>query len=272
MLIHSKGCFSFLQNFMGIDKIVFSYGAYAYRKERIEDGQKQDSDEEHSDDGKEYDQDTESPVHLSDEQEENLFLGVQDVLGYDKVLDLRTIAKFRKHIPSIFRKFLKNKIAIPNQRMLKVAIHCMCNMEDLDQFIAQVVQFQILILEEDCVANDYADFKAYIIHHYFIFELQEIERERKVNQQRIYLLLKDKAEKEMSSKMPDCGCGEKLFDIDYVEHKKSKRHVDKLFKVCQFLFETSDVIDVLSMTRLNTVDRSVIDAIISFLVTNPLNP
>jgi len=231
---------------MGKEKILFDIGSYGDRKESIE-----------NDAGEDYDEDKESPVSLSDEQEQDLFVDIQDILGNRKVLDGITIAKFRQCIPDIFRQFLNNKLNIPNHRMLEIAIECMDDVDDLDDFLFQVVHFPVFLDNEGL--DEEQDFQAYVIHKYFVFELQEIEKEREANQQRIYVLLKDKAEREIELNMPNYGI-----------KKNSKRHKDNVFDVCQFLFQTADVLDVLSRTKLNTADKSLIDAIISFLFTNPL--
>ena len=52
--------------------------------------------------------------------------------------------------------------------------------------------------------------------------------------------------------------------------RRSKRHRDKLFEVCQYLWKVDDAIEVLKITRLYTADMIFINLILKFSEINPL--
>ena len=218
---------------------------------------------------------------LSPEQEQTLYFGVLDTLHNSEVLVQGGITlRFRPHIPRLFRNFLDD-LDISSQEMLDIFLEVI-NL-NLDDFLTEICRQPIRKRDEEVEEDDDADFRHYIVEMYCRFLLHENKLPKKDDQQRIFLLLKDKGEDVMKKKFWDskplleargilnkgiCGCGltKTVQDFDNVDHLKCKQHRDTLFQVCQYLFKVSDIDHLLSKTYLYTIDKSksIIDLIMSF--------
>ena len=218
---------------------------------------------------------------LSPEQEQTLYFGVLDTLHNSEVLVQGGITlRFRPHIPRLFRNFLDVELNISSQEDLDLALDAMDL--TLDEFLRDILTNPIRKQTGD-EEDDDADFQHYIVEMYCRFLLHENKLQKKADQQRIFLLLKDKGEDVMKKKFWDskplleargklnegiCGCGltKTVQNFDNVDHLKCKQHRDTLFQVCQYLFKVSDIDHLLSKTYLYTIDKSksIIDLIMSF--------
>ena len=239
------------------------------------------------------DEDFDESLHLIEElspdQEQTLYFGVMDTLHIYKVFQQGdgSIRRFRPHIPRLFWKFLDDlELDISSQEMLDIFLEVI-NL-NLDDFLTQICRQPIRKRDEEVEEDEDADFSHYIVEMYCRFLLHENKLQKKADQQRIFLLLKDKGEDVMKNKFWDskplleargklnegiCGCGlpNTVQDFDNVDHLKCKQHRDTLFQVCQYLFKVSDIDHLLSKTCLYTIDKSksIIDLIMSFYCDDP---
>ena len=228
-------------------------------------------------------EDTLHPVEISETEEQTLSLAIMKFLDQSNILKRKTWLKFRPQMPSIFKKFLANDLDISTQEQLEVAIENMACIDDCADFYKQITEKTIIKGEGGCRFEMRFDFNQIALLAFVRFRFDEDKLEKKINQHKICLLLKDRGEDEMEKivKLSGlCPCGQRFQieeedDLDaqlFKAHRRScKTNRDKLFEVCQYMWETDDVRYVLRMTRLRTGDMTVINNILSFIAINPLN-
>jgi len=255
--------------------INFDYGNYSYDMHFMEEKfEEQHPDEEFSE--------TQRPVEISETQEQTLSHAIMDFLAYSQIYKRKTWINFRPQMPSIFKQFLEDDLDICTQEQLETAISNMECIKGYDDFYKQIAEKMIIKAECGIEREERFDFKQIALLAFVRFRFDEDKLEKKINQHKICLLLKDRGEDEMEKivKLSGlCPCGQR-FQIEEEDdldaqlfndaHRRSKRHRDKLFRVCQYLWKTDDVIEVLKMTRLRTADMTLINLVLSFLAIHPL--
>jgi len=254
--------------------INFDYGNYSYDMHFMEENfEEQHPDEEFSE--------TQRPVEISETQEQTLSFAIMNFLAYSQIYKRKTWINFRPQMPSIFKQFLEDDLDICTQEQLETAISNMECIEGYDDFYKQIAEKMIIKAECGMEREERFDFKQIALLAFVRFRFDEDKLEKKINQHKICLLLKDRGENEMEKfvKSGRCPCGvrfqiEEEDDLDAQlfndAHRRSTRHRDKLFRVCQYLWKTDDVIEVLKMTRLRTADMTLINLVLSFLAIHPL--
>ena len=254
--------------------IDFDYDNYSYDMHFMQE----EFETEHPD---EEFEDTLHPVEISETEEQTLSFAIMEFLDQSNILKRKTWLKFRPQMPSIFKKFLADDLDICTQEQLEVAIDNMACIDDCADFYKQITEKKIIKGEGGSYHEMRFDFKQIALLAFVRFRFDENKLEKKINQHKICMLLKDRGENEMEKfvKSGRCPCGvrfqiEEEDDLDAQlfndAHRRSKRHRDKLFRVCQYLWKTDDVIEVLKMTRLRTADMTLINLVLSFLAIHPL--
>ena len=196
--------------------LIFDFDEFYQKKEEAQEEFEIENPDEDFDDNQ-------NPIEeLSPDQEQTLYFGVMDTLHYSKVLVQGGITlRFRPHIPRLFWKFLDDlELDISSQEMLDIFLKVI-NL-NLDDFLTQICRQPIRKRDEEVEEDDDADFRHYIVEMYCRFLLHENKLQKKADQQRIFLLLKDKGEDVMKKKFWDskplleargklnegiCGCG-----------------------------------------------------------------
>ena len=254
--------------------INFDYGNYSYDMNFMEQKfEEQHPDEEFSE--------TQRPVEISETEEQTLSFAIGEFLDQSNILKRMSWLKFRPQMPSIFKQFLEDDLDICTQEQLETAISNMECIEGYDDFYKQIAEKMIIKAEYIMEREERFDFKQIALLAFVRFCFDENKLEKKINQHKICMLLKDRGENEMENfdKSGRCPCGRR-FQIEEEDdldaqlfndaHRRSMQHRDKLFEVCQYMWETDDVRYVLRMTRLRTADMTVINNVLSFIAINPL--
>ena len=254
--------------------IDFDYANYSYDMHFMEEEfETEHPDEEFSE--------TQHPVEISETEEQTLSFAIGEFLDQSNILKRMSWLKFRPQMPSIFKKFLANDLDISTQEQLEVAINNMACIETYDDFYKQIAKKMIIKAEYIMEREERFDFKQIASLAFVRFCFDENKLEKKINQHKICMLLKDRGENEMENfdKSGRCPCCRR-FQIEEEDdldaqlfndaHRRSMQHRDKLFEVCQYMWETDDVLYVLRMTRLRTADMTVINNVLSFIAINPL--
>ena len=225
---------------------------------------------------------TQRPVEISETQEQTLSFAIMNFLAYSQIYKRKTWINFRPQMPSIFKQFLEDDLDICTQEQLETEISNMECIKGYDDFYKQIAEKMIIKAECGIEREERFDFKQIALLAFVRFRFDEDKLEKKINQHKICLLLKDRGEDEMEKIVKlsgSCPCGlpfqiEEEDDLDAQlfndAHRRSTRHRDKLFRVCQYLWKTDDVIEVLKMTRLRTADMTLINLVLSFLAIHPL--